>query len=157
MGDLGHRNHSGGSGCRLWDINSFRSFERAATRDEGLDPDDPVVIAAPADRPLGIGTAWAILFPMSRSVGMILSANLIDQPPEVASGATDATMRGSVYLANLFNEATIGNARESILHHPDDESLIPADLPAPRDKELDTSHRAADSDDDGSNPLGGTI
>ena len=104
---------------------------------------------APADGPVGIGTAWLILFPMSRTVGIIMSANMIDQPAAVASGQTDVTMQGSAYLADLFNEATISNARESIFHHPDDESLIPAELPARRDKELDTSHRAAESDDGG--------
>lgn len=90
------------------------------------------------DAPIGIGTAWVILFPMSRTVGLIMSANMIDGPTAVASGETDVTMQGSTYLANLLNDATISNARESIFYHPDDECLIPAQLPAPRDRELDT-------------------
>jgi hypothetical protein len=74
---------------------------------------------------VGIGNAWAILFPMSHT-----------------------TADGSTHLAGVFNGATINNARERIFYHPDDASMIPSELPAPRAVELSTHHPEPKPDDD---------
>jgi hypothetical protein len=83
---------------------------------------------------VGIGNAWAILFPMCRTVGMIMFRVL---PGEQR---TDATADGSTYLAGVFNDAAINNARQCIFHHPDDASLIPSELPEPSSAEVSTDH-----------------
>jgi hypothetical protein len=103
---------------------------------------------ATPDALVGIGTAWAILFPMSRTAGLVMYENLADHPQEVASGQTDSTPQGSTYLAELFNDATIYNARECIFHHLGDASLIPAELPEPRAVELSTDHPDPEPDDE---------
>jgi hypothetical protein len=83
---------------------------------------------------VGIGNAWAILFPMCRTAGMIMFQVL---PGEQR---TDATTDGSTYLASVFNNAAINNARQCIFHHPEDTSLIPSKLPEPRSAEVSTDH-----------------
>jgi hypothetical protein len=53
---------------------------------------------------------------------------------------TDATTDGSTYLASVFNNAAINNARQCIFHHLEDASLIPSELPEPRSVEVSTDH-----------------
>jgi hypothetical protein len=83
---------------------------------------------------VGIGNAWAILFPMCRTVGMIMFQVL---PGEQR---TDVTADGSTYLAGVFNDAAINNARQCVFHHPEDASLIPSELPELRSAEVSTDH-----------------
>ncbi|CPR13156.1 hypothetical protein BN971_04463 [Mycobacterium bohemicum DSM 44277] len=109
-----------------------------------LTSDSPVGLLphpdAPADAALGVGTAWVILFPMSPTVGLMMVApDREDEPIDIARGRADGILDGSTYLAKLFNETAIDNARESIFHHPDDGNLVPADLPSPRGRQLETS------------------
>jgi hypothetical protein len=95
---------------------------------------------APAPAAWGVATAWVILFPMSPTVGLMMVApDREDEPIDVARGRADGILDGSTYLAKLFNETAVDNARESIFHHPDDGNLVPADLPSPRGRQLETS------------------
>jgi hypothetical protein len=122
---------------RSWRLVQF-------SRKRLLTCDSPVSLLphpdAPADAPLGIGTAWVILFPMSPTVGlMMLTPNSDDRRIDVTHGRTDTILDGSTYLARLFNETAIDNAREAIFHHPDDGYLVPAQLRSPRARQLETS------------------
>jgi hypothetical protein len=76
---------------------------------------------------------------VSRITGLMMFQHLTGEPHYVVSGHFDATAEGSTHLAEQFNAATIRNARECIFHHPDDASLVPAELPEPRYDELSTS------------------
>ena len=92
---------------------------------------------APDDAGLGIGTAWMMLFPMSPTVGLLMvTPDEDDRPKNVTDGMTDIFVDGTAYFARLFNETMIDNARDSIIRHPDDGDLVPAELPEPRTTQL---------------------
>jgi Protein of unknown function (DUF4238) len=116
---------------RSWAVIRF-SRKRLLTGDApvSLLPDPGTPNAA-----VGIGNAWAILFPMSRTTGLMMFQILAGEKQ------IDTTAEGSTHLASVFNEATINNARERIFYHPDDASMIPSELPAPRAVELSTDHQ----------------
>jgi hypothetical protein len=116
------------------------------SRNRLLTGDAPVSLLpnpATPNAAVGIGNAWAILFPMSHTTGLMMFQILASEKQ------TDTTAEGSTYLAGVFNDATINNARERIFYHPDDASMIPSELPAPRAIELSTDHPEPKPDDDG--------
>lgn len=99
---------------------------------------------------VGLMTAWGISVPLTREVGLLLSdpMALIEEaadritPPElledVINGRYDHEQVGSTKMAQLFNSHTMANARNWVFHHPDDADLVPDELPAPRDREVDS-------------------
>ena len=94
---------------------------------------------APAGSAVGIGTAGMILFPMSRTTGLVMSGRLIEtenEAREIASGQFDSVAAGSTAAANDLNNATIQNARNSIYHHPEDAALVPQHLEEPQAQEV---------------------
>ncbi|MGN9912707.1 DUF4238 domain-containing protein [Phytohabitans sp. LJ34] len=107
--------------------------------------DTPIALIPHADRSPGSGvgllTAWGITFPLSRDVGLLMA----DPSPlfghitldAVAEGRVDSRQPGTVQLADLFNNATINNARMWIFHHPEDRALLNRDLPEPREVEIE--------------------
>lgn len=108
--------------------------------------DTPIsLMPHPDDEPfmgVGLQTAWGMIYPMSRSTGLILADPMVlaegGIPPDfVASGRADQTLPPSSRLASTFNRLTISNAREWVFYHPDDVALIPDDLPDPLTDEID--------------------
>lgn len=84
---------------------------------------------------VGVGSALAMTFPLSRKMGLVLSS---PEPwfervhiDEVSAGALDGQAEPSTRYAAMFNYATVQNSREWIFHHPDDADLVPADLHEP--------------------------
>ncbi|MCV7401285.1 DUF4238 domain-containing protein [Mycobacterium fragae] len=111
-----------------------------------LTGDAPVSLLPNPAKPeaaVGIGNAWAILFPMSRTTGLTMFQIMAGEKQ------IDTTADGSTYLAGVFNDATINNTRERIFYHPDDVSMIPSELPVPRAVEISTDHPEAKPDDGG--------
>lgn len=90
---------------------------------------------------VGLMTAWGITFPLTRKIGLLLASpkEFIGHVTgdEVATGRFDLAHAPSTAAANLFNDATIRNARQWIFHHPDDTHLVPEDLPEPRNREME--------------------
>lgn len=101
----------------------------------------PMADAVPLEEGVGLMTAWGITFPLTRKAGLLL-ANPDEfighvTGDEVATGRFDVAQAPSAVAANLFNGATIRNARQWIFHHPDDTHLVPEDLPEPRNREIE--------------------
>jgi Protein of unknown function (DUF4238) len=92
--------------------------------------DSPVgLVAAPdAETSQGVGfsTAWAITFPMTRRLGLVMGditplteANV---PLErVRTGGFDAAEQGTTIMQKFINESTMQSASEYLYHHPDDD------------------------------------
>lgn len=122
---------------RRWQLVRF-------SRKRLLTSDTPVGLLpypdGPPDAGLGVGSAWIILYPMSPTVGLMMVApDYGDRAEDVAHGRTDAILGGSTYLAKIFNETAIDNAREFLFHHPDDGNLVPEQLPLLRPPQLEWS------------------
>ena len=95
--------------------------------------DSPVgLVAAPdAQTSEGVGfpTAWAITFPLTRRLGLVMGdvtplteANV---PLErVRAGEFDAAEPGTTIMQKFINESTEQSAGEYLYHHPDDASQI---------------------------------
>ena len=84
---------------------------------------------------VGLMTAGAILFPLSRTQGLVLAdpipiSNVVTVD-QVATGIADLRLPPSASHAKAFNSGAIMNARRSLFHHPDDATLVPDDLPEP--------------------------
>jgi hypothetical protein len=98
--------------------------------------DTPVVLVRDPDSPipgLGFGSAGRVMVPLSRRVGLTLgSVGNREHYPE-------GELPGTTQSAKLFNESTIGNARQVLFHHPDDDPLAGFALPEARTNEMDTS------------------
>jgi hypothetical protein len=74
------------------------------------------------------------MVPLSRRVGLTLgSVGNVENFPE-------GELPGTTRSAALFNETTLGNARQELLHHPDDDPLAGVTLPQPRQAEMNVSH-----------------
>jgi hypothetical protein len=99
------------------------------------------------DTDLGVGfaTAWGILFPLTRKLGLLMSdptvmiEDFVPGDPriqfvgdKVREGAMDAEQVGTTAMEKLFNDHTTANAREYIYYHPDDLKFVPKDLPEPQ-------------------------
>lgn len=109
------------------------------------DPDDP------EDTGVGVMTAWGITVPLTRGIGLLLSnphpvweeeeATSSRTPAEVmermAAGSYDGAAPASTKMAQLFNIHTLASARSWVFHHPDDAGLVPDDLAASGDREVD--------------------
>ncbi|HWJ65301.1 MAG TPA: DUF4238 domain-containing protein [Nocardioides sp.] len=102
--------------------------------------DVPVGLIAHPDDDKGSGvgfmTAWGITFALTRRIGLLMS----DPTPVIAAGAdvmltragkVDHELPGTVRLQQLFNDRTILSAGQWVYHHPDDEDVVPAELPEP--------------------------
>lgn len=94
---------------------------------------------APADSAVGIGTAEAILFPMSATTALMMVMHEpagAEDAKRVVEGAYDSIFQaGDDHIAQ-FNQQTILNARRSVYHHPDDSGWVPDSLPPPRTSEV---------------------
>lgn len=93
---------------------------------------------------VGFGTAWAVAFPLTRKLGLLMSDPMAivkglsaDDPQvqeiraAVLQGAADRAQGGSTAMERLFNEHTAKHAREYVYRHPDDDKFLPAELHAP--------------------------
>ncbi len=85
---------------------------------------------------VGFMTAWGITFPLTRRLGMLLSdpMPLIEAGAKVEltrAGRVDHEQPATVRLQRLFNDNTISSAGQWIYHHPDDEAVVPDELPDP--------------------------
>lgn len=111
------------------------TFERKAL----MTCDEPVSMPpAVVDGGLvGVGSMNAphILVPLSRRVGLWLNEVQVDVPPE-RWFETSVRHPGTTWLADRFNQATLANARRSLVTHPDDQHLLEEELPAPRTQEV---------------------
>lgn len=106
-----------------------------------LTSDTPVgLIARPDDdqwQGLGYLTAYAISFPLTRKLGlMMLDITPLaerDVPVEmVRQGRLDTRQEGTTALERTINHSTVTNAAEWLFHHPDDDRFVPAPLPDAR-------------------------
>jgi hypothetical protein len=98
--------------------------------------DTPVVLVGDPDSPIpgvGFGSAGHVMVPLSRRVGLTLGS--VGNRENYPEGEVPGTTRS----ARLFNESTIGNARQVLFHHPDDDPLTGFTLPEPRTTEMNTS------------------
>lgn len=99
--------------------------------------DTPVCLVgdptASGDAGLGFANALMIVFPLNRTIGLLMTRVI---PPEYAervlSGELDYEEEPSDHYERFFNLHTTMNASEWIFHHPDDAGLIPAELPPAR-------------------------
>lgn len=108
-----------------------------------LTSDQPVVLVPPPNWPawqgVGLYTAGAIYFPLSRSTGLLLDhrANDHDWPDGFPVPPTAAAARG-------YNRAVSMSAQTRVYHHPGDELAdlvgVDFDLPAGHDPALETEH-----------------
>ncbi|MCZ2826012.1 MULTISPECIES: DUF4238 domain-containing protein [unclassified Modestobacter] len=108
-------------------------FERKALATS----DTPVALIPGPEVPLdgvGFGSAEHIFMPLSRRVALMLGP--LGNPIGIEEGARVGTARA----ARLYNEITARNARELLLHHPDDDPLAGIALPEPSGAEIDVSH-----------------
>jgi hypothetical protein len=94
---------------------------------------------------VGFATAWAISFPLTRKLGLLMSDPMVmiedfaaDDPriklvgDKVRHGMFDREQVGTTAMEKLFNEHTVSNAREYVYYHPDDLKFVPKDLPEPQ-------------------------
>lgn len=95
------------------------------------------------DEGTGLLNAWAIVVPLSRRTGLLLGNPEAFfgkiSGAEVATGRFDHRGEPSTAVAQMFNDATIENARQWVYHHPDDKAVVPEKLPEPRTVEIQTS------------------
>lgn len=115
---------------------SLVRFERRSL----LTSDNPVALVPdPDDEPWqGVGylNAWAVTFPLTRKIGLVMSTpqKLIEAevPVErVHTGEADQLWAGTTKWEKFINYNTIVNASQWLFHHPDDGGLIPDELPEP--------------------------
>lgn len=126
--------------ARPWQIYQF-------SRRSLLTCDAPVSLIpnqhAHGDEGTGLMNAWAITVPLSRRTGLLLGDPEAFfgkiSGAEVSTGRFDHRGEPSTAVARMFNDATIGNARQWIYHHPDDKAIVPEKLPEPRAMEIQTS------------------
>lgn len=100
------------------------------------------------DSAIGLATAAAITFPLTRDIGLMMmsppSAAHVDQfRDDVARATLDGELDGveppTARLAVMFNALAVSNARRWLYHHPDDTHLVPEELPEPRVREMEIS------------------
>lgn len=84
---------------------------------------------------VGLMTAGAILFPASRTQGLVLAdpipISTVVSVDEVATGVADLRLPPSTSHAKAFNSGALLNANRAVFHHPADVALVPAHLPEP--------------------------
>lgn len=110
--------------------------------------DAPVsLVRRPGDEPwegVGFATAWAVTFPLTRKLGLLMSDPTAvlegieaDDPrvrvlrEMVLAGRLDQVQYGTTAMEKLFNLHTAESAREYVFHHPEDERYVPLNLPEP--------------------------
>ena len=97
---------------------------------------------AAEDAGLGIGTAEAIMLPLSRTTALMMAMHPPDSERDaenVVTGVYDKIVEAGDDFVETFNRETINNARHSLFHHPGDSSRVPPDLPSPRATEIATA------------------
>lgn len=93
---------------------------------------------------VGFATAWGVLFPLTRKLGLLMSDPMemlegvgADDPrvqqlrEMVLAGRIDRIQTGTTAMEKLFNLHTAESAREYVFHHPEDERCVPVNLPEP--------------------------
>lgn len=123
--------------ARPWSLIRF-------TRQRLLTCDTPVLLVPHADHSawegVGLLTAWALVLPLSPDTALLMTdpTPLMQRitPEYVASGALDRIEPANAKWARVLRALVIGNSRRFIYHHISDGHLIPADLPAPRSREI---------------------
>ncbi|MCZ2819440.1 DUF4238 domain-containing protein [Modestobacter sp. VKM Ac-2977] len=114
---------------RPWTVTRFE--------DQALATSDTPVALVPGPHAardgVGFGSAEHIFIPLSRRVALMLGqlGNPLGIEEGVRVGTGDA--------AQLYNDITIRNARQMLLHHPDDDPLAGFTLPAPSGPEIRVS------------------
>lgn len=100
---------------------------------------------------VGLINAWGISIPLTRDIGLLLgnpepvweeeqatgqrtTAQIAER---MATGGYDHEQDGSTKMAQLFNGHTLSNARSWVFHHPEDAALVPDDLGALRDRDVE--------------------
>lgn len=85
----------------------------------------------------GLVTARRISYPVSRTLAIVFGAPVqVRARIELAAvhaGRFDSVARGTAENQRDLNQRTVHNAARALFHHPDDDALIPAGLPNPRD------------------------
>lgn len=112
---------------RPWELVRFES-PSLLTSDEPITP-----LANPAEPQsvgLGLENSWALMFPLSREVGLLMFRDpmgfLVDAVAEdIARGRFDTARCGDPESAHLFNTNTAMHAHMFAYHHPDDAHLMP--------------------------------
>ncbi len=96
------------------------------------------------DDAIGLLTAWAVAFPISRRAAILM----VDPLPFIEKGLTlemaaegrmDWRDHGTTRYQKLINHATLSWSRAWLYHHPEDAAVIPDELPEPRLVEFETS------------------
>ncbi|MCH6230577.1 DUF4238 domain-containing protein [Microbacterium sp. CFH 31415] len=83
-----------------------------------------------ADAGLGLGNAFALLFPLNRRLGLQMNhpgiaAHVPGGMEVIVAGEADAAIAGDEVRRSRFNNSTVRFAHERIFHHPDDAALVP--------------------------------
>jgi hypothetical protein len=116
---------------RPWVVTRFQRKSLATS-------DTPVALIPGPGGPLdgvGFGSAEHIFVPLARRVALMLG------PLGNPTGIEEGVRIGTAKSARLYNEITAGNARELLLHHPDNDPLAGISLPEPSGPEIDVSHK----------------
>lgn len=85
---------------------------------------------------VGFMTAWGIIFPLTRKLGLIMSdiKPMVEfgYPVEkVRAGRLDSVEAGTTATEKFINESTVRSSSQYVYHHPDDEDFLPSPLPEP--------------------------
>jgi Protein of unknown function (DUF4238) len=115
---------------RPWELVRFES-PSLLTSDEPLTP--LVNPAEPQSVGLGLENSWALMFPLSREVALIMFRDpmhsIIDFVTEdIALGRFDTARPGDHESAHLLNTNTVMHAHMFAYHHPDDAHLVPGQV-----------------------------
>lgn len=122
----------------------FIRFERRAL----LTSDAPVSLIpslqAKELEGVGFSNAWAIVFPVSRRVAILMidplplvkvipagDKNVAKLQQQICEGIYDGCEVGTTEREKFINASTLGKAREYVYCHPEDERFIPEELPEP--------------------------
>jgi hypothetical protein len=80
---------------------------------------------------LGLENSWALLFPLTRELALVMFRTLIPLPlssvgQEIVEGHFDFSRKGDPGSLQIFNANTVMHAFRFVFHHPADAHLMPS-------------------------------